>query len=847
VHGFGSEPLGAVIGDLAAFGGNRATAGLVRRRSDPTAPVPARPKRVVKVTYRVADRTVVLTVEGQGSVEVRATYDGGTEAGSYKVGPDGSTPPVPGTANGNGHVLEWDFPRDGGYVLADSYTFEVVGDRAGTPTLADAERVAFVRQDGLNLRIAADQASTSVARLGFGQRLHLLDESGQRGWRKVAVAGPTGYAAGYVAQTGIHRPPDDLIRQDPGLRLFRVRQEQTFWGLVKEVYGIRGDEGAPHQNVNHFINAVRRFNREHAFEVRTGVLDDIGNALVRGRDASDTYLIAGVDLWIPSFPVAAGLDVGSGTVSGEISQFAQAVRQKIEDFAAACQVARAHIPLAVARRAGELAEGLLEGLIQFAIEAVAILASTTALGALLGAAFGGVGAIPGAEIGFEFGLVFLEVWGLYLLIEAILEVAGGVLTRLGEFVTIAWQANGRRDQIELAGRTLADGVGLLVAGILLAIVAFAIKGGAEALGKTRFAGKLGTTRLARWLADRVRGRTISGDDLPPAVRPLEVVLGADELREVAARIESAEPGLLARGGPELADLVRLIRQDRAATIGLLREDAGAVLRHLRSAPFGTADELGRAIRRGAGRHGPLPGYETMDKPPIQRRAELADGWPGVLKKDRADLSTKVTSPSQKPLTVSTSWDTASGTLTLESAFTHPDIEIVPKAPLLVERAGQRGCPAPIYFTLQQMRAAKIPYGATADAGGVQKVVLNQIQNMETVAHLEWLNRRYRGAEPADLVPNTAIYRYAETIIQQAGYQIEKVAVNLTGEIREAAGELTKHYAQDWRARELRGMTPDGVKAEHQGILNRYGLSAQDEVLHSFAIELTVKPARGAQR
>ena len=379
---------------------------------------------------------------------------------------------------------------------------------AGQPPAVDASRVGFTREEGLNLRFAPDQHSTSLGKLTFGQRVHRVeDEQPQPSWLRVAVLGQTGY----VFAPRIHFPPESLIQKDPALRLIKVRPGLSFWALVKEMYGIEGNESTKDQNMNHFINAIRAFNKPEAFDVRTDFLDDVGNFLLSGRDAKNTYLKANYDLWIPSFGVAAKLDVGSGTIRGEITRLVKKIEQKIEDFKAACRMSVPYMPDAIARRAGEMGQAILEGLLDFAKDAVKILAISTAVGALLGAIFGGgVGAIPGAEIGFEIGLLILEYYGLASLIAAVLSVAGDLVGQLGQFITLVWDANGDKKQLDLAARALAEAIGILVSAVMVAVAAYLLKKGGEALGKTKFAKTVGETRLAQWLKERQQLKTTTG-------------------------------------------------------------------------------------------------------------------------------------------------------------------------------------------------------------------------------------------------------------------------------------------------------------------------------------------------
>jgi nucleoid-associated protein YgaU len=402
--------------------------------------------------------------------------------------------------------------------------------------------VAFVREDGLRLHVGADTESGVAAGLPFGTRLHVVEgESLHPTWLKVVTVRGTGF----VAANRVLTAPPALLQKDPGVSLVRVRSGQTFWGLVRERYGIRGNEGSADQNVNHFINAIRAVNDPSAFSVKTDALDDLGNVIVPGRDASDTLLKENADLWIPSFAVAAAMDVGSGTVSGEIARLVKAVEQKIADFRAAARAAGGYVPGAVARHAGEVGAGLIEGLVAFAIEAAEVLAVSTAAGALIGSLFGGVGAIPGAEIGFEIGLMVLELYGLAMLIELVLSMAGSLVSLLGQFIAQVWDANGDPKKIDAAGKTLAEALGTLVSAVLLALVMYVTHRGAKALTSTRFAQKVGQTRIAQWLADRQKAKTATELGRPdgpatgrPEARPGEPVTKTSETQGAVTNLGS---------------------------------------------------------------------------------------------------------------------------------------------------------------------------------------------------------------------------------------------------------------------------------------------------------------------
>lgn len=424
-------------------------------------------------------------------------------------------------------------------------------------------RVAFVREEGLNLRSTAEPGGSAVAQLPIGRRVHVLDDVGQPTWSRVAVLDQTGY----VVSSGLHLPPDQLIQSDPGLAMIRVKPGQTFWGLVKETYGITGGEGPADQNINRFINAIRAVNKPEAFRVKTGVVDDIGNAVVPGRDASDTELIAGVDLWIPSFRVAAAMNVGSGTVSGEVTRMVTVIQQTINDFAGACAASVKYAPASVAAQCGQMALGLLDGLVQFAKEAAVVLAASTAAGALLGSLFGGVGAIPGAEIGFELGLLVLEYYGLYMLIEAIMAVGKQLLSQLGQFVALAWQAKGDPKKVDQAGKALADALGLMAAAVLTVLAAYLLKEGAAAFSKTRFAAKLGQQPIAKWLAERSRGETFERTTAPTSSAGREApTSSAGREAPPSAAGREAPPAAAVAGNP-IQQVVDEINTGRQAGAG----------------------------------------------------------------------------------------------------------------------------------------------------------------------------------------------------------------------------------------------------------------------------------------
>ena len=181
------------------------------------------------------------------------------------------------------------------------------------------------------------------------------------------------------------------------------------------------------------------------------------------------------------------------------------------------------------------------------------------------------------------------------------------------------------------------------------------------------------------------------------------------------------------------------------------------------------------------------------------------------------------------------YDPGTGTLVMSEAFGWPGMERVPSSPAL-----RRGTtPAMTYFSLLQMRAMGIAYGAPPSAGGLAKVKLSTIQNIETIAHLHWLQQRYPGVAPSELIPHTHSYQYAETILTQAGYRIRGVKVSPG--MRLPIGQLTAHYERTDVAQRLFGQTAAQRAEVHKEILARYGFDAKAPMEMNFDIVLEVEP------
>jgi|GEM_PF-4344348 len=427
-------------------------------------------------------------------------------------------------------------------------------DTKHLPTIPNLGKIGFVREKDIHLHDEPNQSSKSLAQLQVGQRVHILTESPV--WLHVAVLGKTGYIYQPQKNYPLDFPPPELIQKDPALRLIKVQSGETMWELIHKVYGVRGNEGSPNQNVNHFINVIRKVNKPEAFkEARTSLIDNIENFVIPGRDAAQTQLIANVDLWIPSFTVAASMDVPSGTITGELSRnISKTAAGKVLDFKRACQIANEkYIASAVKKHIENAVAGLVEGLIQFAKTAVEILAGSTAIGALIGAFFGGVGALPGAEIGFECGLLILEAYGLKMFLDSILGIGLNLAQQLGQFIIGVWNANGNPQAIDMAARSLAEALGTIAEVILSGLVIYfthksktSVEEATGTIRETKFAQTVGEQPLIKWLKERQQFNTTSSklNNLKTSPKSNQVVI--KQITEEGHTLKVLEDGQILR-------------------------------------------------------------------------------------------------------------------------------------------------------------------------------------------------------------------------------------------------------------------------------------------------------------
>lgn len=112
--------------------------------------------------------------------------------------------------------------------------------------------------------------------------------------------------------------------------------------------------------------------------------------------------------------------------------------------------------------------------------------------------------------------------------------------------------------------------------------------------------------------------------------------------------------------------------------------------------------------------------------------------------------------------------------------------------------------------------------------------MSTIQNMETIANLEYMRRR--GVAMDDAIIDSHSVKYAETTIIQSGSYIVNAKVITSGARKMEIGDLMAFYER---------RDPSLVPV-HNLILQKYSLSRQDEMLIDFDIELSVAPLSEGQ-
>jgi hypothetical protein len=330
-------------------------------------------------------------------------------------------------------------------------------------------------------------------------------------------------------------------------------------------------------------------------------------------------------------------------------------------------------------------------------------------------------------------------------------------------------------------------------------------------------------------------RGAAGADHPGSAGP-RFQLDAD----VQHHVQGAEPVVL-------GEVARLATPAPGQFSGLLRSYGRAVVDYLRFNPVRDLAELQNALKNQAKQVRTHVDNLYPSIPDVAGTNSPSPGWNVEVQNQGTEWDSTIRDPNGQQLAIGREWDPATGTLTMNTAFGAPKLEMVPTSPALIQANGRT--PAMMYVNLQQMRAMGIPYGKGATSSPLKTVKMSTIQNFETVGHLKWLCERYPTATLDELIVHTASYRYAEDIITQAGYRVTGVHVDTSGGSI-AVRRLLAHYETDATARHLFQQSGAERKVVHDKILDRYGIDADDiraggaaDIDTNFNIYLEVEPSQ----
>lgn len=282
---------------------------------------------------------------------------------------------------------------------------------------------------------------------------------------------------------------------------------------------------------------------------------------------------------------------------------------------------------------------------------------------------------------------------------------------------------------------------------------------------------------------------------------------------------------------------RVLALEPAEGARLVREYGAELTEYLRTNPLTDLAELRKALARQHTRvNERVAGfYEGIDpqNPP--------DGWaftdtqftdPGGVKV----LQTKVIGPNGAEGYFERAYDPKNHEVELRMAFlklSGQDVALpsrIGKQNAAVAMLGDKGSPTVQYVTLYQMKQLGVPLGG-GDVPGAEKVHMSDIQNVETVVHLQWL-RDNVGGEPSDLVEHTASVKYAETTAIQTGYERADTPLVLGGQERRI-GDLMEFQERNNPSR----------KAENDAILAKYGYDRDTVMLWGFDIDFLLRPSK----
>ncbi|NJD51971.1 MAG: SH3 domain-containing protein [Candidatus Methanoperedens sp.] len=372
--------------------------------------------------------------------------------------------------------------------------------------------VAWDRSPVLRLRSSPDTTVDNViTSLPFSTHVQVIKVF-PGGWSLVSTEhGELGYAASEYIKTNLPEPNAGIHRVEAGTPGFAISIAERYYKEYADDWG---------QDLRFYVNVLAWANKK---------------PVPNTTDGWKSVAFDAMDLiWVPSPTFARSLrgTVGSGSISHDIAEsigvadFLDRTGELWSDFKSAIKLSLSYIPEAVARYAAAAVVDILISLMLLVVAAAAILAISTAIGAAIGALAGGVGAAPGAAAGFEVGLALINWLGLGMLVVWVVSALIDVGAAFGSFLGMVWDARGDKKALDSAARQFAEAIGILVAVLLEAIVAYVASVGMKrGLGVLRASprGKaFNNSAFGDWLNERVRTYR-SGEG--PIKSPLDTIKG----------------------------------------------------------------------------------------------------------------------------------------------------------------------------------------------------------------------------------------------------------------------------------------------------------------------------------
>jgi hypothetical protein len=267
-----------------------------------------------------------------------------------------------------------------------------------------------------------------------------------------------GYVQHFRVTTDLPEPTAKLHQIQSGDTAERLAV-QEFSGAVRDGHDLR-----------YYENVLLYVNRERGRAGITGTYQDPG---LLGGGSNNIQLVAGHRIWLVSPAYARALEsvVPSGSLTGGAVAKVQRFAGHVEDILESVTESPSHF--------GEIAGEYAEAIRQHLPEIIGIVAGfimAEALSAFLAATPTGVGQI--AAIVIQLGLAAFGAVGL---VQAGIEA----LKHAEKWLTLAWSANGKQDQLALASKEFLK---MLVSIAMAALAYLGVKGN---LGKAvKIAGSL---------------------------------------------------------------------------------------------------------------------------------------------------------------------------------------------------------------------------------------------------------------------------------------------------------------------------------------------------------------------